>query len=259
MAHARHGDGRPGADHVHARRTSPAARRPSATPRRRSTPCSPDASARSPARGGSTPTGKYVYNGPSRQEARLREWDFFIQDSWKVKPNLSLNAGLRYANQLPIYSKFGCYSTATLDDIWGFSGNKPGCDPSAPTKETCNLFARATMPGKVPTYLNLGAGVSRTTRTRTTWAPTIGVNWTPSAESGFLRTLLGQQGDTSISGGWSRGFERRDMERLRGLPRRQPGPDDEREPQRQQRQPRPAAVAAARAATSVRRRPARRS
>jgi hypothetical protein len=167
--------------------------------------------------------GKYVYNGPSRQEARLREWDFFIQDSWKVKPNLSLNAGLRYAYQLPIYSQFGSYSTATLDDIWGYSGNKPGCNPSAPTKETCNLFAPGPVNGKVPTYVNLGAGVEPYNADANNLAPSIGVNWTPSAESGFLRSLLGQQGDTSISGGWARSYERRDMSSFVGFLDDNPG------------------------------------
>ena len=43
-------------------------------------------------------TGRYVYNGDSRQEGRLREFDLFFQDNWKVKPNLSVNVGLRYAS-----------------------------------------------------------------------------------------------------------------------------------------------------------------
>ena len=165
----------------------------------------------------------YVYNGPSRQEARLREWDFFVQDSWKVKPNLSLNAGLRYAYQLPIYSQFGSYSTATLDDIWGVSGNKAGCNPSAPTKETCNLFTPSPVNGKVPTYVNLGAGVEPYNADANNLAPSIGVNWTPSVESGFMRTLLGQQGDTSISGGWARSYERRDMSSFVGFLDDNPG------------------------------------
>ena len=46
------------------------------------------------------------------------------------RPNLSLNVGLRYALQLPFYSKDNSYSTATLDDAWGISGYVPGCNPS---------------------------------------------------------------------------------------------------------------------------------
>jgi hypothetical protein len=44
-------------------------------------------------------TGQYVYLGDSRAEGRLRQLDFFIQDNWRARPNLSLNLGLRYATR----------------------------------------------------------------------------------------------------------------------------------------------------------------
>jgi len=169
-------------------------------------------------------TGQYVYNGDSRQEGRLRELDFFIQDNWKVKPNLSLNVGLRYAIQLPFYAKNGSYSTATIDDAWGMSGNAAGCDPSAVTPETCNLFKQGVQPGGiVPTYQNLGKGVKAYNTDFNNWAPSVGVNWTPSAEGGFLRKILGEQGDTSLSAGWSRGFERHGMSDFTGVLGNNPG------------------------------------
>ena len=162
-------------------------------------------------------TGEYVYNGDSRQEGRLREFDFFVQDNWKIRPNLSLNAGLRYVVQLPFYAKTSSYSTATLEDAWGISGLRPGCDPSAPTAATCNLFAPTlTPPGIVPSFQNLGEGVSAYETDWNNLAPSVGVNWTPSAESGLFRTLLGQQGDTSFSAGWSRSFERHGMSDFTG-------------------------------------------
>jgi hypothetical protein len=75
-------------------------------------------------------TGKYVYNGDGLANGRLRESDFFVQDNWRMRPNLSLNVGLRYVVQGPFYSKNSAYSTATLDDVWGVSGNLATCDPS---------------------------------------------------------------------------------------------------------------------------------
>ena len=61
------------------------------------------------------------------------------------------------------------------------------------------------MHGKVPTYMNLGAGVKPYNADCNNLAPSVGVNWTPTAGAGSSATLLGEQGDTSISGGWSRG------------------------------------------------------
>ena len=168
-------------------------------------------------------TGQYVYNGEGMQEGRLTEWDFFIQDNWRVKPNLSINVGLRYAYQLPFVALNSSYSTATMDDVWGVSGYVPGCNNSDPTSATCNLFKPGTMTGIVPTYQNLGKGVKPYNADTDNIAPSIGVNWTPSAEGGFLRMLLGQQGDTSFSGGWSRSYERRDMSSFTGVLGGNPG------------------------------------
>jgi hypothetical protein len=55
------------------------------------------------------------------------------------------------------------------------------------------------------------------------WAPSIGVNWTPTVESGFLRALLGQQGDTSFQAGWARAFNRPGMSDFTGILDDNPG------------------------------------
>ena len=41
----------------------------------------------------------------ARQDDRQNLWGAFIQDDWKAKPNLTINAGLRYSYFAPYYSK----------------------------------------------------------------------------------------------------------------------------------------------------------
>jgi len=156
-------------------------------------------------------TGKYVYNGDSRAEGRLRDGEIFVQDNWKVRPNLSVNAGMRYVMQLPFYALNGSYSTATVADVWGRSGYKDGCVLSAATPETCNLFRSGELPGQTPTFQNLGKGVKAYNTDWDNIAPSIGLNWTPGFQKGILKPILGEQGDSSISAGWSRSFERHGM------------------------------------------------
>jgi hypothetical protein len=161
-------------------------------------------------------TGQYVYQGNQRAEGRLEQADFFVQDQWRVRPDLSINAGLRYALQLPFHAMNNSYSTATLNDLWGVSGYVPGCNLSAPTPADCNLFKPGVMTGQTPTYQNLGKGVAAYETDWDNFAPSVGVNWTPTKDSGWLRTILGRQGDTAFSAGFSRAFERHGMDDFTG-------------------------------------------
>jgi hypothetical protein len=158
-------------------------------------------------------TGRYVYNGKNFQEGRLQQFDTFIQDNWRIKPNLSLNLGVRYALQPPFYALNSSYSVATVDDVWGISGFAPGCGFSDPVGTGCNIFkATNDTTGRRPSYSNLTA---KTRIHETDWnniAPSVGVNWTPRfPDNSFLHAIFGEPTDTSFSGGFSRAFERHGM------------------------------------------------
>ena len=46
-------------------------------------------------------TDQYTYLGQSTQRAQMRDYGFYIADTWRWKPNLTINAGLRYVLQTP--------------------------------------------------------------------------------------------------------------------------------------------------------------
>ena len=82
---------------------------------------------------------QYQYGGLGEQLGRLKEYDVFASDSWRVRPNLTVNAGLRYMVQLPFYSLNSNYSTGTMADIFGVSGEG-------------NIFKPGTLTGARPTF-----------------------------------------------------------------------------------------------------------
>jgi hypothetical protein len=67
-------------------------------------------------------TGFYEYMGIATQRSSMQEGGFYLQDSWRVKPNFTINAGLRYTLQLPFVAENNFYSTTTLEDLCGPSG-----------------------------------------------------------------------------------------------------------------------------------------
>jgi hypothetical protein len=146
-------------------------------------------------------TGDYEYLGNSIQRARMREAGFFIQDSWRIKPNLTINAGLRYDLQYPFTPKNDSYSTATPDSFCGLSGTNPDT--------VCNLFQPGVMPGSRPVFIPFGKGTPAYETDYNNFAPSVGVAWTLRGSTGFLGALFGKnEADSVVRGGFTRAFSR---------------------------------------------------
>jgi hypothetical protein len=128
---------------------------------------------------------EYVYLGEGLQRARLSEYGFFFADSWRWKPNVTINAGVRYVLQLPFFPLNNSYSTATIEDVFGRSG-------------VGNLFKPGVLTGKSPTYVQYGEGQGAYNTDRNNWAPSVGMAWTLGAKTGILGALLGREEGTSV-------------------------------------------------------------
>jgi len=112
---------------------------------------------------------------------RTRYIGLFAQDSWRIKPNLTLNYGVRWDVSRPWSEKNGQLETLVLGlQSTRFPGSPTGWvfpgDPGIPST-------------LAPTrYNNI--------------APRLGLAYSPGANSGFVRTLTGGPGKTSIRIGW---------------------------------------------------------
>lgn len=104
-------------------------------------------------------TGNFDYsNGlpfANRQDERENLWGFFVQDDIKLRPNLTINAGLRW-------SYFGAfYSKENNLDVMQFGG---GSDPLG--------------------GLNIRVGGGLITPRKNDWGPQIGFDWQPLSQNG---------------------------------------------------------------------------
>jgi len=136
-------------------------------------------------------TNQYEYLGNSVQRARMREAGFFVQDSWRIRPDLTINAGLRYELQFPFSPRNNSYSTATLDSFCGISGTNPST--------ICNLFQAGNTPGPLPTFIAFGEGTAAFETDTNNWAPSLGAAWTLKGSTGVLGRILGRsEGDSVV-------------------------------------------------------------
>ena len=160
-------------------------------------------------------TGEYSYMGTGMQRARMREIGFYMQDSWRWKPNFTINLGLRYDVQYPFYPLNSSYSTGTVGDFCGVSG--VGSGESLDT--FCNLFQPGNMPGTRPQFNNFAKGTHAYDTDYNNFAPNVGFAWTLSDRGGILGAILGD--DAVFRGGYSRVLQPGWHERLLGPVRRQ--------------------------------------
>ena len=144
-------------------------------------------------------TGKYVYEGTGMQRGRLREYGGYAQDQWRLRQNLTINAGVRWDVQNPFYPLNSSYTFADISNICGISG--------ASSDDTCNLFQSGSTPGVHPVYNQYEKGSHAYNVDYNNFAPSAGVAWTPQARPGFLGKLMGS-GDFVVRGGYNRSFTR---------------------------------------------------
>jgi hypothetical protein len=88
-------------------------------------------------------TGKYVYLGDLKQQAKAFSIAGYASDSWRVSPTLTLTGGLRWDVQLPFVPVTQTFSTITMEDLCGISGVGTG-----PDGRGCNLFQPGNVSGK---------------------------------------------------------------------------------------------------------------
>jgi hypothetical protein len=140
-------------------------------------------------------TDQYQLLGQRVRRFRMREFGFFAQDTWRARPNLTLTGGLRYELQLPYETLNGVYNTTTVNDLFGVSG--PG-----------NLFNHTAQAGRQTQFVPLELGQKAYNTDLNNFAPSIGFAWTISAKEGWLKSLLGDGGQTVLRGGYSIAFNR---------------------------------------------------
>jgi len=143
------------------------------------------------------------YGQGSAQEERVRSKAVYLyaQDSWKIKSNLTLNYGLRWELTTPLadagqkVQTFRPGQTSTiypcqLSPISPLFG--PGND--------CNSTGVTPIGLVVPGDRGIPNGLSNTYYK--SFAPRIGLAWSPNAQDGFLGKLFGGPGKTSIRTGF---------------------------------------------------------
>ncbi len=140
--------------------------------------------------------GTYEENGLLTQNFRQRTYGLFAQDNWRIRPNFSVNFGVRWQPQEAFEIR-----TANVgklenpDQVWGISG--PG-----------NIFQPGATGGQDPRVVLYNVGEKAYSDDMNNWAPSVGFVWSPGFSGSVGRVLFGAADRSVIRGGYSRAFVR---------------------------------------------------
>jgi len=120
-------------------------------------------------------------------------WEMYAQDSWKMKPSLTVTFGVRYSLFSPPWETNGLQVTPNVGLSSWFNGRGAGMlqgiPASAAQRLTFNLGGPAN--GK-PGFYNWD---------KKDFGPRFAVAWSPSAKEGLFKSLFGASGQTTIRAG----------------------------------------------------------
>ncbi len=140
-------------------------------------------------------------------DARTTQFDLFAQDSWKLRPNLTVNYGLRWEFNTPYEDAgrriqsfrpgqattvFPCVLNAS-DPLAALAGSTD-CSPTGPARSVFPLGLVVPGDRGVPSGLTNDYPYS--------FAPRLGLAWSPNRSGGFLSRITGGPGRTSVRLGW---------------------------------------------------------
>jgi len=150
-------------------------------------------------------TDLYIQGSGQREDIRSKAVYPFAQDSWKLRPNLTLNYGLRWEfNPPPVdisghvetfrpgqnSTVYPCGITTSATYWQGLGVANPTCANTG--SETTGLV--------VPGDPGVPAGMTSTYYKA--FAPRVGIAYSPNFSDGFLGKLFGGNGKTSIRSGF---------------------------------------------------------
>ena len=130
---------------------------------------------------------------PTARTFATEEYDLYAQDTWKIRPNLTVTYGLRYGISKPVYEKFGFEVKPNISLGEYFNRRIAGMNAGRPYNELISLDLSGPANGKSGAYQY----------DKNNFQPRVSASWSPDFKSGFLHKMFGDAGKSVFRGGFA--------------------------------------------------------
>lgn len=138
----------------------------------------------------------FVPGATRRRDLLQKDLALYVQDQWRMRSNLTINAGIRWDYMgVPTVPSGVAIQLTDHEDIFGVSGFGNLFNPSAP-------FGAAPAVGSLD-FVSGDTGKGLYNEDWNNFAPFFGFAWSPEFKGGIGRFLFGSAGQSSIRGGYS--------------------------------------------------------
>jgi hypothetical protein len=135
---------------------------------------------------------------PTVRSFATEEYDFYGQDTWKITPNLTLNYGLRWGVNTPVYERNGFQVGPTVSLSEYFERRVAGAEAGQPLNEPITI-ERSGKANDRPGFYEMDWG---------NFAPTVGIAYSPDFGDNWFGNMIGRGGRSVIRGGFRMVYDR---------------------------------------------------
>ena len=135
---------------------------------------------------------------PSDRAFATQEYEWYFQDSWRMRPNFTLNYGVRWSTSTPVYEKNGLQVVPNVNLTDYFNQRVASANAGVPFTDPIT-FVLGGKGNNGPNYYD---------QDWNNWAPSISFAWSPEFGDNLFGRAFGRNGKSVIRGGFRMTYDR---------------------------------------------------
>jgi hypothetical protein len=135
---------------------------------------------------------------PTDRSFATQEYEGYFQDSWRIRPNLTLNYGLRWSTSTPVYEKNGLQVVPNVNLTDYFNQRIAGSNNGVPFTDSIS-FILGGKTNNAPGYYK---------QDWNNFAPSFSFAWSPDLPDNWFGRVFGREGRSVIRGGFRQTYDR---------------------------------------------------